>query len=137
MNKEKRDNLELRTNKAFGIEVRTQQIDPRYKLVLNDNPLSTESGDLRLLSIEPQQPGLPRLSGRWDHNDNTLDIDLIRNGRTEKNFQGHHTVRDAQGVYHIDVVIPEGNVFTGTLSMGTELGLLLKDSMRGDPGLKS
>jgi hypothetical protein len=130
MKKERRATLRLRTNKAFRIKVTIQQMDPRYELCFKETSVSTDTGDLRLFSINPQQPGLPSFSGRWDHNENMVDIDLMRNGRTEtKNFKGHHTVPDAQGIYHIDIHVPEGNIFTGSIELGTELGLLLEDSI--------
>jgi hypothetical protein len=129
MKKERCASLQLRTNRALAVEVTTQQIDPRYKLLVNDAPVSTETGELRLFTIEPQQPGIPSLSGRWDHEANTVDIDVLRNGCYEKPIQGHHTVADPKGIYHIDVYIREGNIFTGSIRLGTELGLSLRDSI--------
>jgi hypothetical protein len=129
MKKEDRDALQVRTNKAFRIKVTIQQMDPRYELCVKDTSVSTETGELELFRIEPQQPGLPSFSARWDHNRNTVDIDADRNGSIAKDFQGHHTVRDAQGVHHNDVRVPEGNIFTGTIELGTELGLRLEGSL--------
>lgn len=134
MKKEQWATLTVRTNRGFNIVVITKHIDPRYELVCNDTSIATDTGELRLFRIQPQPPtlALPSFSGRWDHASNTVDVDLIRNGRIQKNaaFQGHHTVRDGQGVFHVDIHLPlEGNVFTGTIELGTELGLRLADSM--------
>jgi hypothetical protein len=129
MDRKKRAALTLRTNEAFGIRVNTQHIDPRYELVINEAFVSTDTGELRLFDIKPKREGLPLFSARWDHNANTVDIDLIREGRTEKNFQGHHTSRDAQGAYHIDIRVAEDIFFAGTVHLATELGLQLQDSL--------
>ena len=122
----------MRTNRGFDIVVTTKHIDPRYELVGNDTSISTDTGELRLFRIQPQPStsALPSFSGRWDHKTNAVDIDRFRDGRMDKNFQGHHTQPGQPGVYDIDInVLPEGNIFTGTIELRTELGLQLDDSM--------
>jgi hypothetical protein len=129
MDPKKRSELQLVTNGAFGVEITTGHIDPRYALIASTDPEATPSGDLRLFRIDPrpEHSNLPSFSARWDHNHNTVDIDLIRNGLYEKDFQGHHTVLASPGVYDCDVDVPEGHIFTGSVRLGTEFGLRLAD----------
>jgi hypothetical protein len=103
----------------------------RYALKVYEEPVSTAQGDLRLFEINPQpaDPGLPSFSGRWDHHQNTVDIDAIRNGLYEKAFRGHHTIIASAGIYDCDIYVPEGHIFTGSVALGTKFGLRLADSL--------
>jgi len=95
MDKKTQSKIPLVTNSAFGVEITTKYLDARYTPpVASTEVEATETGELRLFRIDPQpnNSDLPFFSARWDHNGNTLDIDLVRNGRYEKNFRGHHTV---------------------------------------------
>jgi len=132
MDKKKRSKLPFVTNGAFGVEITTLYLDPRYAPPVTSTEVkTTASGDLRLCSIFPQQEhnDLPSFSARWDHSANTVDIDLIRKGRCEKEFRGHHTVVVSPGIYDCDIHITEGHIFTGSIRLGTELALRLADSL--------
>jgi len=131
MDPKKRSELRLVTNRALGVEVTTQYLDPRYTLVVLDEPKATKTGDLRLVRIDPQSEhaDLPSFSARWDHNLNTVDFDLVRAERFETNFRGHHTVVSSPGIYDCDIYVREGHIFTGAIKLGTELALRLADSL--------
>jgi hypothetical protein len=131
MDPKARSKLQLVTNGAFCVKITTQQIDARYALKVYEEPVSTAQGDLRLFEINPQpaDPGLPSFSGRWDHHQNTVDIDAIRNGLYEKAFRGHHTIIASAGIYDCDIYVPEGHIFTGSVALGTKFGLRLADSL--------
>ena len=112
-------NYKLVTNGAFCVKITTQQIDARYALKVYEEPVCTAQGDLRLFEINPQpaDPGLPSFSGRWDHHQNTVDIDASHNGRYEKAFRGHHTVTASAGIYDCDIYVPEGHIFTASVAL--------------------
>jgi hypothetical protein len=132
MDKKKRSELLFVTDGAFGVEITTRYLDLRYAVLVTSTEVkATASGDLRLCSISPQPEhnDLPSFSARWDHSGNTVDIDLIRKGRCEKEFQGHHTVVASPGIYDCDIHVPEGHIFTGSIRLGTELALRLADSL--------
>jgi len=131
MDPKKRSELQLVTNGAFGVNALTDHIDANYKLKVYTEQKSTPSGDLRLFEIEPElaDVGSPAFSARWDHTANTLDFDLIRHRSRHQNFQGHHTTMVSPGVYEIDIHVGGNHIFKGSVTLRTELGLRVGDSL--------
>jgi hypothetical protein len=119
------------TNGAFGVKVTTGHVDASYKLKVYTEHRSTPQGDLRLFEIEPAQAGVgsPAFSARWDHTANTVDVDLIRHRTLHQNFQGHHTIMVSPGVSEIDIRVGGQHIFKGSVTLGTELGLRIGDSL--------
>lgn len=97
---------------------------------------TSETGHLELLRIEPNRAGLPSFSVRWDHKDNSVDIDLISINEEEVacfkaekcGYRGHHTDKlDQPSRTHvIDIETPAtGPVFRGTLTLNIDLAVLV------------
>lgn len=132
MDPKKRSELPFVTNGAFGVEITTRYVDPRYAPPVTSTEVeATASGDIRLFRIDPhpEHSDLPCFSARWDHNLNTVDIDLIRKGRYENDFQGHHTVLTSPGIYDCDIRVLEGHIFAGSVKLETEFGVRVADSL--------
>jgi hypothetical protein len=123
--------LQVVTNNAFDVEVAIRHLDARYSLKVYDDPKSTRTGMLRLCSIDPDpaHSDLPSFFARWDHNHNTVDIDLGRGGRIENDFHGHHTVLASPGTCECDIHAAEGHIFSGSITLKTGLGLRVGDSL--------
>jgi len=134
MDKEKFSSLQLRTTGASIACLSAQRIDPRYKLSRKDLCLTSATGRLELLRIEPLQHGLSAFSARWDQRADTIDIDLDGDAAERRAFKtgiGRYRGRHARiassspRIYEIDIHTPEGHVFTGMIALIVDLGLLL------------
>jgi hypothetical protein len=97
---------------------------------------TSETGHLQLLRIEPNRADLPSFSVRWDHKDNSVDIDLISINEEEVacfkaeklGYRGHHTDKlDLPSrKYLINIETPAtGPVFRGTLTLNIDLAILV------------
>ena len=137
MKKEVFTNLGLRANSASNVEIVTDSIDPRYRLVESDKSISTETGHLELFRVGPLNAGLPTFSARWDQQANSIDVDLLGDSAARRLFRdeaggcaGHHSqiVRDSPRTYRLKIQTPAGVVVSGTVTLNIELGLLIKDS---------
>lgn len=137
MKKEIFANLGLRANSASNIEVVTDSIDSRYRLVESNRSISTETGYLELFRVEAHNAELPTLSARWDQKANSVDIDLLGDVAASRSFKdesggytGHHTqiVSDSPRIYRLEIRTPTGPIFFGTVTLNIELGVLIKDN---------
>jgi hypothetical protein len=91
------------------------------------------TGHLELLKIEPRQTQakMPTFSVRWDHKDDTVDVDLLGNKEESYHFKtgangyrGHKTKRldRPSRVHSIDIETPStGLVFKGTITLNIDL----------------
>jgi hypothetical protein len=92
------------------------------------------TGHLELLRIEPKRTrmDMPTFSVRWDHKDDSVDVDLLWNSDEESHrfkvrelgYRGHHTHKLDQPLrtHAIDIATPAtGSVFKGTITLNVDL----------------
>jgi hypothetical protein len=138
MQRDKYAKVELRPNKAAGINITAERTHPKYQLKFHSSSLASDTGHLELFRLAPLEGELPTFSARWDLKPNTIDIDLIGDAEASKAFKaaadgykGHHTVvvSVSPRIYQVDIQTPAGIVFVGKIEVVIELGLHLRDRM--------
>ncbi len=137
----KRKDFKNKESKVVGttkIKIKEKYRSPIYRLEGKSNASATETGLVTIAELNPEGISLPKFIFRWDTNSETVDIDIYKNGENAKylwkkqGYEGHKTkVIDHEGrVFEVNIEIPSRNVFKGTVDVGLQWGLKLKNRLQ-------
>lgn len=138
MDRERQSSLAFKTDSAGGVYVSFDYLDPSYEEQRVDNPETSKTGLLELSRICPKSSSMPAFIIRWDHNENSVNVDIQgvlekerRSFQAEKcGFRGHKTTRQDDGSYRFCIVIPSGTIAEGTIRLIANFGLRVSDRMK-------
>ncbi len=144
MNKDRYARIEIRPHVAEDIDVVVDYLHPDYKIVHERKALAGDSGLLQLFRLETLDTSFPSFSARWDIRENAVDIDLQGDKKSSSLFKagkdgykGHHSTSAGDGVYVIEIDVPNAAIFRGTVKMvGTGIVYLKDDVSAVIEGMK-
>lgn len=135
MHPDKFDSLPVKTLDAHNVVVDTEHLDAGYTLHTDPLNPATKTGLVTLFRIVPNDAALPGFAGRWDRQQNTVDVDIDPNpqgciDRTvwqseRKGYSGHHTqvISKDPRAYQIDLRTPSTHIFKGRCSLNIKQGV--------------
>jgi hypothetical protein len=131
------DSLSIMTKSVTGVCVSFDYPHPLYEGQEIDNPVTSKTGLLELYRILPKSISMPDFIFRWDHNENSVNVDIHGVTDAERDlfkkekcgFRGHKTIRQDDGSYRFCIVIPSGTIAQGTIRLIANFGLRISDQM--------
>jgi hypothetical protein len=125
--------------------VSIEYLNPEYEIeVLPPNNLTSPTGLLEVARLNPKKPNLLQFVFRWDENEDTLDVDIYKDGKNCKNlwkkngYKGHHTqkVDRESKIFKANISIPSQPIFKGKINVDLFIQLTIKDSAKSTDSIK-
>jgi len=119
---------------ASNIKFETIYIDEHYRLDVVNPAITLENGQLEIFHVLSQDTVFPNFRGRWDQNQNTVDVEMAdSNGKWKKEgFEGHHTqpfTKDPR-IQKVDIRLGQLKIFDGLLTLTLGHGVSVAASMK-------
>ncbi|MBZ5535169.1 MAG: hypothetical protein LAO31_04370 [Acidobacteriia bacterium] len=137
MDPERYSSLSIKTESASRVRVQLDQdIYPPYEIEIAVDPEASKTGHLELFRIIPKSNSIPTFSFRWDHNENSVNVDIHEvpdetrdSFKKEKfGFRGHKTIRREDGSYLFCIEVPgDGTIAKGSIRLIANFGLKVSD----------
>jgi len=119
---------------ASNITFKTVYIDAHYRLSVMNPAITSDRGLLEIFHVLSHDPVLPDFRGRWDQNQNTVDVEMAdTNGKWRKDgFEEHHTQSfcDDPRILKVEIRLGKLRVLDGLLTLNLGHGVSVAASMQ-------
>jgi len=139
MNPEKFKDIDKKVAGTTKVEiVKIDYLDYNYKIEVFPDNLATSTALVKIAQLIPKNSHLPTFLFRWDKNQNTLDVDIYKEGKLCKElwndvgYKGHQTQRVSKEskIFDADVSMPDKRIFKGKIDVGLFIKIMIKESAK-------